>query len=114
MIKKDLFINLDKTALLPHGNFALKEQSFLHQMETVCTLYLECCLKTLPMTITNIAEIYVFPKMSRVMTHLFMSYVNNKDTDQPAHLHSLISVFVIHSLDSIMPTDFKTLVSFCT
>ena len=32
----------------------------------------------------------------------FMLYVNNKDTDQPAHPCSLISVFVVRLLDSIM------------
>ena len=29
-------------------------------------------------------------------------YANNKDADQPAHLRSLISVFVIRCLDSII------------
>ena len=32
-----------------------------------------------------------------------MQYANNKDADQPAHPHSLISVFVISCLDSITP-----------
>ena len=31
-----------------------------------------------------------------------MSYANNKGTDQPAHLHTLISAFVVHRLDSII------------
>ena len=31
-----------------------------------------------------------------------MPYANNKDADQPVHLHSLFSVFIIRSLDSIM------------
>ena len=35
--------------------------------------------------------------------NLFMPYANNKGADQPAHLHSLISAFVVHSLDSIIP-----------
>ena len=30
-----------------------------------------------------------------------MLYENNKGTDQPAHPHSLISAFVVRSLDSI-------------
>ena len=33
----------------------------------------------------------------------FMLYANNKDADQPAHPHSLISIFVVHFLDSIIP-----------
>ena len=31
-----------------------------------------------------------------------MSYANNKGADQPAHLRSLISTFVVHCLDSVM------------
>ena len=31
-----------------------------------------------------------------------ISYANNKGADQPAHLRSLISAFVVHCLDSIM------------
>ena len=34
-----------------------------------------------------------------------MSYVNNKGADQPAHPHSLISVFVVRCLDSIISLD---------
>ena len=34
--------------------------------------------------------------------NLFMPYANNKDADQPAHPRSLISVFVIRFLDSII------------
>ena len=32
-----------------------------------------------------------------------MPYANNKDADQPVHPRSLISVFVIPCLDSIIP-----------
>ena len=35
--------------------------------------------------------------------NLFMPYANNKGADQPAHLSSLISAFVSHCLDSIIP-----------
>ena len=31
-----------------------------------------------------------------------MSYANNKGADQPAHLRSLISAFLVHCLDSVM------------
>ena len=31
-----------------------------------------------------------------------MSYANNKDADEPAHPHSLISTFVVHCLDTII------------
>ena len=34
-----------------------------------------------------------------------MPYANNKGTDQPAHLRSLISAFVVRSLDSIISLD---------
>ena len=32
-----------------------------------------------------------------------MPYANNKGADQPAHPRSLISTFVVHCLDSIVP-----------
>ena len=32
-----------------------------------------------------------------------MLYANNKGADQPAHPRSLISAFVVHCLDSIIP-----------
>ena len=32
-----------------------------------------------------------------------MPYANNKGADQPAHLHSLISAFVVRCLDGIIP-----------
>ena len=35
--------------------------------------------------------------------NLFMLYANNKGADQPAHPRSLISTFVVHCLDSIIP-----------
>ena len=34
-----------------------------------------------------------------------MAYANNKDADQPVHPHSLISIFVIRSIDSTVPID---------
>ena len=40
-----------------------------------------------------------------------MSYANNKGADQPEHPHSLISAFVVHCLDSIIPLDSITEIS---
>ena len=34
---------------------------------------------------------------------VYATYANNKSTDQPAHPRSLISAFVVHCLDSIIP-----------
>ena len=34
-----------------------------------------------------------------------MAYANNKGADQPAHARSLISAFVVRSLDSIISLD---------
>ena len=42
-------------------------------------------------------------KMSLVMRKPFMPYGNNKGADQPAHLRSLISTFVVCCPDSIIP-----------
>ena len=36
---------------------------------------------------------------------MMMSYANNKGADQPAHPRSLISAFVVRSLDSIISLD---------
>ena len=33
----------------------------------------------------------------------FMPYANNKGADQPAHPRSLITAFVVHCLDSVIP-----------
>ena len=40
-----------------------------------------------------------------------MSYTNNKGADQPAHPRSLISVFVVRCLDSIVPILVKSKIS---
>ena len=47
--------------------------------------------------------------------NLLMSYANNKGTDQPAHLRSLISAFIVRCLDntsSFYIRNFKPLASF--
>ena len=41
--------------------------------------------------------------MSRAMRKCVMSYANNKGADQSAHPRSLISTFVVHCLDNIIP-----------
>ena len=43
------------------------------------------------------------PSVSRHNIILLMPYANNKGTDQPAHPRSLISTFVVRTLDSIVP-----------
>ena len=35
--------------------------------------------------------------------NLFLLYANNKGADQPAQLRSLISTFVVHYLDNLIP-----------
>ena len=40
-----------------------------------------------------------------------MPYANNNGADQPAHPCSLISTFVVHCLDSIMPLVFMSEIS---
>ena len=41
----------------------------------------------------------------------FMSYANNKGADQPAHLRSLMSAFVVRCLDSIISLDSRAEIS---
>ena len=43
--------------------------------------------------------------------YLFMPYANNKEADQPAHLHSLIDVFIVCCLDSMIPILAKSKIS---
>ena len=37
------------------------------------------------------------------MRKTVLAYANNRGTDQPAHPRSLISAFVVHCMDSIIP-----------
>ena len=43
--------------------------------------------------------------------NLFIPYANNKGADQPAHLRSLISAFVVRCFDSIIPILAKSKIS---
>ena len=46
----------------------------------------------------------IIPKLwAMSWENLFMPYANNKGADQPAHPRSLISIFVVRCLDSIIP-----------
>ena len=56
-----------------------------------------------------IAQVVVYPNLKQ-LSH-FMPYANNKDADQPAHLRSLISAFVVHYLDRIIPVLAKSKIS---
>ena len=56
-------------------------------------------------------------KWSMSWENLYMIYANNKGADQPAHLRSLISAFIVHCLDNIrliLHQKFKTLASLCS
>ena len=50
--------------------------------------------------------------------NLFLPYANNKGTDQAAHMRSLISAFIVHCLDNIMPklskSEISSLASLCS
>ena len=41
--------------------------------------------------------------MSHVMRKPVLPYAKNEGAEQPAHPHSLISAFIVRSLDSIIP-----------
>ena len=52
--------------------------------------------------------------LSHVMRKPVMPYANNKGADQPAHLRSLISAFVVRCLDSIiLPVSISRISSVC-
>ena len=68
-----------------------------------CLMSLNACVKFLRQFI--FAKISVSQKLLAKLNepqNLFLPYANNKDADQPAHLCSLISIFVIHCLASII------------
>ena len=46
---------------------------------------------------------WIMKNIILVRENLFMPYAHNKDADQPAYPHCLISVFVIRCIESIMP-----------
>ena len=47
-------------------------------------------------------EIWMLIIWASMRENLFSGFANNKDADQPAHPHSLISAFVIRFLESII------------
>ena len=49
--------------------------------------------------------------MSHVMTKPVYTICEQKDADQPAHPRSLISVFIVNCLDSIIPVLAKSNIS---
>ena len=55
----------------------------------------------------KIAEMFDYIAMRSLLSHVVrkpvLPYPNNKGADQPAHSRSLISAFVVHCLDSIIP-----------
>ena len=50
-------------------------------------------------------------KLSHIMRKPVYTIYNNKGADQPAHLRSLISAFVVRCLDSIIPLLAKSKIS---
>ena len=50
-------------------------------------------------TTAEVPDIFIW-KWATSWENLFLSYMNNKGTDQPAHPRSLISAFVVRCLDS--------------
>ena len=65
---------------------------------TITLLVLSCRGSNLNKVFYNFLEI----NWAVSWQNRFMSYVNNEDADQPAHQHTLISIFVICWLDSII------------
>ena len=60
----------------------------------------------LPYIILNLVKKYIYSMCIIIsigassLENLILSHVNNKVSDQPVHPLSLISIFVIHSLES--------------
>ena len=74
---------------------------FCHNVALVF-LYYKLCL---------LAKIITYIHTNHVMRKPVVPYANNKGADQPAHLCSLISAFVVHYQDSIIPLVFISEIS---
>ena len=53
----------------------------------------------------HLLQWYVNVKWAPSWENQFLPYANNKGADQPGHLRSLISAFVVRCLDSIISLD---------
>ena len=78
-----------------------------------------CREKSTIMQINKIAIGFYVIIWASSWQNLLLPYANNKGADQPAHARSLISSFVVHCLDSIIPIlaktqNFKILACLCS
>ena len=64
--------------------------------------------QTLFLLIRQRYDLFIW-KWTTSLENLFLSYVNNKSADQPAHPRSLISAFVVRCLDSNKPLQLKAI-----
>ena len=87
--------------------FDITEMIFLGQLAS-CTFF----------SWTTSARLYCFQYEEKIFTFeprhektCLKPYANNKDADQPAHSRSLISTFVVHCLDNIIPILSKAKIS---
>ena len=62
-------------------------------------------------TATALIKVHCLPFGPGRAKMCLMPYANNKGADQPAHLRSLISAFVVRSLDSIISLVFRSEIS---
>ena len=88
-----------------HSKFAVYE---VINCRTIVRVYLDLQRKCkyYEININTTVYIYIYMHIWSIIQPChektcFMPCANNKDADQPAHLRSLFSVFVFHSLDSI-------------
>ena len=84
-------------------NYLLYSFSLSPTCEILCSMFclLFVWMKSTKTGTTIMYGLLQYYHRSHVMRNLFMPYANNKGADQPAHLHSLISTFVVRCLDSI-------------
>ena len=81
----------------------------LYDLEVTGVLLCCKCIKCFCI-ICHWLETYIEPDHEKTC---FMSYANNKGKGQPAHPRSLIGVFVVRCLDSIIPILAISLASVC-
>ena len=109
----NLIASLCKIGYFPHrmfGMFLFKIKIFMYKLLEQLP-YCKFTIIRENFNFTNILEFHLSQIQHSRETFeplhektCFMPYANNKGADQPMHLRSLISNFVIHCLDSIIPT----------
>ena len=102
MLNHYFSIHTCNATIMEHPNNAILYQIYANISKVVFVSVDVCCGKANGVKWCQKLT-YVRYQISLSWENLFLPYANNKDADQPVHPCSLISVFVIRWLDSMIP-----------